>query len=93
MIAAWSAAKDREFDLKYEADKNLKNNKEDIIELWQKHFGLDYNTATTVQVGQFTNQLCERLYILKKNPPVYFSPLIMSVLLHPNILDADRKVL
>lgn len=38
------------------------------------------------------HELCERLYILKKNPPIYFSQLVMSVLLHPNISDADRKV-
>lgn len=46
LIAAWSTAKEMEFDLKYEAEKFVENNKADIKSIWKKLNGLDYDTAS-----------------------------------------------
>lgn len=53
-------------------------------------FGKDHHEVSTLELAQLTEHLLERLYLIKRNPPLNLFEILHFMLEHPNLHNVDR---
>ena len=53
-------------------------------------FNKNYENVTTLELSQFTESLLDKMYLIKRNPPINFFEICHFILNHPNLHKVDK---
>lgn len=93
-ISEWYRIKEEEFDFSFKlADQGREKKQLEISQVWKELTGKSVEQSNSQDLSKLVHTICERLFVLRKNPPPYLSNLISSILTHSNLAFGDKCIL